>query len=326
MNKIGLMSDIMPSLPLMKISAYHKSLGDQVKIVDNNLERFDVVYISKVFNLNLPAINQFYYIPQANKTIQGGSGFAIDTKDGREVYTKELDGDLPPEIEQIYPDYSLYGRLVKNIAYGFLTRGCPNNCGFCIVSKKEGLCSRKVADLKDFCQGQNEIKLYDPNILACKDRENLIKQLIESNANIDYVQGLDARLIDDDIAQLICKTKIKMVHFAFDLMRNEERILTGLKIFAKHFKKDERSKRVYILTNYDTTPQEDYYRVQKVKELGYSPYVMIYQKGTHPQFLTDLARWANNMFLQRSTSFDDYTPRKDGIKAGNLYKNILEVA
>lgn len=148
-------------------------------------------------------------------------------------------------------------------------------------------------------------------------------QLIDSKASVNYCQGLDARFIDDDISKLLCQTKIKMVHFAFDLIKNEEKILKGLKIFAKYFNKDDRSKRVYILTNYNSTIQEDYYRTKKVIELGYSPYIMIYQKGTQPQFLTDLARWANSMFLYRSTTFADYTPRTDGKTMKTLHGSII---
>lgn len=326
MSKVGLMSDCIsfPSLPLMKISAHHKALGDEVKIVDNHLESFDIVYLSRTFNLDLLNIPSLIYYPKADKYIHGGSGYAIKIKDGKESYKKELDIPLSPEIESIYPDYSLYPELTKNIAYGFLSRGCPNNCPFCIVTKKEGICSHKVADLPQFWRGQNEIKLLDANILACKERENLFKQLIESNAYVDYTQGLDARLIDDDIAKLVCQTKVKMVHFAFDLMKNEERIISGLKTFAKYYKKDERSKRVYVLTNFDTTPQEDYYRVKRVEELGYTPYVMIYQKGTHPKFLTDLARWCNSMYIHRSTSFEEYMPRKDRKLIKDLYREILK--
>lgn len=324
MSKIGLISDTLtPSLPLMKISAYHKSLGDSVEFVINFLEKFDKVYVSKIFNLELKTIKKINYIPQADEVVYGGSGFAIEIKNGKEVYKKEVDKNLPQIVEKIFPDYSLYGKENENTACGFLTRGCPNNCDFCIVSKKDGLCSKKVSDLKEFWNGQKNIKLYDPNLLACKEREELIRQLIDSKAIIDYTQGLDARLIDEDIAKLLSMTRVKMVHFAFDLMINEERILEGLKIFAKHFRKDDRHKRVYILTNFNTTFEEDYYRVKKVKELGYTPYVMIYRKGTHPKFLTDLARWSNNFFIQRSTTFEDYIPRVDGKCVKDLYKNII---
>lgn len=324
MNKIGLISDSdSPSLPLMKISAYHKSKGDDVKLVDNYAEKFDLLYVSKTFNLDLKKIKDVSKLPPADKVIFGGSGYAIEVVDGREIYRKENDKDLPPEIEHIFPDYSLYGEASQNTACGFLSRGCPNNCEFCIVSKKDGHCSRKVADLSTFWNGQQNIKIFDPNLLACKDREKLLLQLANSKANIEHMQGLDARFIDDETAKLICKSKIKMVHFAFDLMKNEERILKGLKTFAQHFDKGNRYKRVYILTNFNTTLVEDWYRVKRVYELGYSPYVMIYQKGTHPRFLTDLSRWSNNMFLFQAMKFEDYVPRKDGKSIKQLYPEIL---
>lgn len=325
MSKIGLVSDTTsPSLPLMKISAFHKLNGDSVKFADDIAEKFDILYVSKIFNLNLKKIKNVDVLPPANKIIRGGSGYAISVVDGQEIYQKNKDPDLPAEIENIYPDYSLYG--LENSAHGFLTRGCPNSCPYCIVSKKDGLCSRKVADLKDFWRGQSEIKIYDANILACEERERLIQQLIDSNANIDFPQGLDARLLNDDIARLISRLKMPMAHFAFDLMKNEKQILNGLKLFAKHFKKGERNKRVYILTNYNTTLQEDLYRVRKVKELGYTPYVMIYRKGTHSRFLTDLQRWSNNMFLHQATTFENYIPRKDGYSVKRLYGDILKSA
>lgn len=322
---MGLMSDsTSPSLPLMKISAFHKSIGDSVKLVDDYNEKFDKLYISKNFNLNLPKIIDLSKLPPADKIILGGSGNAIEVKDGKEFYIKSKDKDLPPEIENIFPDYSLYGDLSKNSACGFLSRGCPNNCDFCIVSKKDGLCSRKVNDLNNFWNGQQVIKILDPNILACRDREKLLLQISESKSKIEYVQGLDARFIDDNSAKLLCAANIKMVHFAFDLMKNEQNILKGLKTFSKYYKKDFRTKRVYILTNYNTTFEEDWFRVKKVVELGYSPYVMIYQKGTHSRFLTDLARWSNNIILYTSTTFEDYIPRKDGLSVQRLYPNILK--
>lgn len=129
---------------------------------------------------------------------------------------KQFDPFLPEEIESQYPDYDLYQQY-KVTAYGFLTRGCCNDCSFCIVSKKEGRCSRQVSNLSDFWKGQRSIKLMDGNLLTCKDRVKLLWQLITSKAVIDYTQGLDARFITDDIARLICQPKIYMIHFAFIL-------------------------------------------------------------------------------------------------------------
>jgi tRNA A37 methylthiotransferase MiaB len=143
-----------PNLPLMKISAYHKAKGDDVEFIDF-FKHYDKVYVSKVFgdeysSMDMTCIN-------ADEITYGGTGFAITVEDGKEIYHKDRDRNLPEELEHIYPDYSLYPELTKNKAYGFLTRGCCNDCEFCIVSKKEGRCSVKVADLSEWWNGQKEI-------------------------------------------------------------------------------------------------------------------------------------------------------------------------
>lgn len=159
----------------------------------------------------------------------------------------------------------------------------------------------------------------DGNLLNCKDRESLLQQLVDSQAKIDYVQGLDARFVTDDIAKLICSTRIGMIHFAFDRIKDEANILLGLDNFRKRTNLTDRNRRVYILTNYDTTPEEDWYRVQKVRELGYQPYITIYSKGTHGQFHTDLARWSNSYYINRKCDFLEYVPRVDGKTCKQLY-------
>ena len=304
-----------PSLPLMKISSYHKAKGDSVKLYEISDTECDILYKSKTFSFSEDIAPNMLF--RCGQIVEGGSGNAIKNKNGKEIYNKGLDKPLQQEIENLRPDYSLYPQYKE--AYGFLTRGCPNNCSFCIVSKKEGVKSRQVADLSDFWDGQSIIKLMDGNLLACSDREKLLQQLIDSGAKIDYTQGLDARLITDNVAKLLCKTKTPMIHFAFDRMKDERQILKGLEIYSKYTNLTDRNRRVYILTNYDTNQEEDWYRVQRVRELGYQPYVMIYQKGTHTRWLTDLARWSNSYFLNRKCDFPDYIPRIDGKTCGELY-------
>jgi hypothetical protein len=324
--KIGLWSDAVnfPSLPLMKLSAYYKAHGDTVKLIDDFSERFDIAYCSKTFNLpaikKIPRLTQ---MPLADEVVLGGTGFAIEVKDDRERYRKSKDPDLPHDIEYFYPDYGLYPELTRDTAFGFLTRGCPNRCGFCVVGGKEGGQSVHVADLSEFWRGQRHIKLMDANLPACDKAEELLVSLAESGATLDFTQGLDARFITDDTARLLGGIKIKMVHFAFDLTRNEAEIIRGLTLFRKHSLLTGRECKVYVLTNYDTTHAEDWYRVKKVTELGFQPDVRIYQKGTHDRFLTDLSRWANNSRIYHACSFADYVPRKDGKRCGELYQHIL---
>lgn len=156
-----------PSLPLMKLSAWHKKKGNVVEWYDP-LTAWqnppDKVYMSKVFTFT----PDYPHPVCASKVVKGGTGYHYP--DGGEP--------LLPEIEHFYPDYSLYPDLCKDTTYGFLTRGCPRECDFCIVGKKEGRCSVKVADLSEFWNGQKNIVLLDPNMFACRDWKDLSQQLI----------------------------------------------------------------------------------------------------------------------------------------------------
>lgn len=298
-----------PNLPLMKISAWHKQRGDDVEFV-MPIKHYDKIYVSKVFGEEYSRISNTCL--RADEIVYGGTGFAITVENGKEVYHKDRDPNLPYEIEHIYPDYALYPELTKDTAFGFLTRGCCNNCDFCVVSKKEGLCSTKVADLSEFWRGQKNIELLDANTLACKDRLQLLEQLIESGARVNFNQGLDARFITIEVAELLKKIKTKYVHFAFDFMKNEKAIINGLSIYKKIVGGSDSNSVVYVLTNFNTTIEEDLYRVQKIRELGFLPDIRIYRKSYAPPIIRDLQRWCNNRFIFRSCKFMDYVPRKDG--------------
>ena len=238
-------------------------------------------------------------IINADKIIEGGTGYGLENK-------------LPYEIEHCYPDYSLYPKLTKDTAYGFLTRGCPRNCPFCIVSQKEGKQSVKVADLSEFWKGQKFVKLLDPNLLACKEHMELLQQLIDSKAYVDFTQGLDARCINQKNAELLSKVKTKMIHFAFDDIKQEKGIVKGLKLYKEISNIPENKTGVYILTHYNTTHQQDLYRVKVVQELGYRPYIMIYNKNTAPQITKDLQRWANNKLIYYGSGMVWENYRKSG--------------
>lgn len=214
---IGLWSDChnFPSLPLMKLSAYHKSIGDKVELF-TPIDHYDLVYASKVFSFT-PDIDDDCIV-QADEVRKGGTGYCISVENGKEIFDKSKDIPLPKEIEHIYPDYSLYPQY--SFAAGFLTRGCPRGCGFCIVGKKEGRCSHQVAELSEFWRGQKEIELLDPNILACKDHEKLLIQLAETKAKVNFNQGIDIRLTNPDNIALLNKIRTPMLHFAWDKPEN----------------------------------------------------------------------------------------------------------
>lgn len=303
-----------PNIPLMKLSAYHKTKGDQVCWY-SPFDFYDIVYIAKVFSFT----EDWKEPINADKIIRGGSGYNIHSNNGIE-YWSESDTymqRLPDEVEHIFPDYELYPTLTIDTAFGFLSRGCPRGCSFCHVAAKEGKKSQKVADLSEFWNGQKRIVLCDPNLLACKDWKPLIQSLIDSGAYVDINQGLDARMITREKAEMLTQLKIWKIHFAWDRYQDGEKILPGLKIFREEWEKrkkwSENNNVVYTLVNFDTTKEQDLERIYKLRELGYWAYVMTYDKEhCTDQFYKDLARWVNNRFIFAvCKTFEEYIKYKN---------------
>lgn len=285
-----------PNLALMKISAWHKLRGDSVEWWWG-WGQYDRVYMSKVFD---ETYSQDIPDPlNAEEIIRGGTGYGLDNK-------------LPEEIEHMYPDYSLYTQYTNDVCYGFLSRGCPNNCPFCIVCAKEGRKSCKVADLSEWWNGQKDIVLCDPNLLACREHMDLLGQLADSKAWVDINQGVDARMLTEQNIDALNRVKIKRIHFAWDLMDRSEQIIKGLNLYLEQGKiKDPRRRCVYVLTNFNTTMEENLYRVYTLQNMGYEPYVMVYDKPHAPREVRLLQRWCNNKRVFKTTArFEDFDPRR----------------
>lgn len=283
-----------PNLALMKLSAWHKKQGDSVEWYEPMFSgHMDKVYMAKVFTFT----SNYEYCVDADEIVKGGTGF----------YYPNGGDPLPYEIEHIYPDYELYE--ITNTAYGFLTRGCPRHCDFCIVGDKEGLISHKVADLSEFWNGQKHIELMDPNILACKEHKDLLQQLIDSKAWVNINQGADCRLLNESNVELLSKMKIKTIHFAWDRYENKDVVIPKLKMFKEVTGWDRRKLPVYTLVNFDTTLEQDLERLYTLRDLGYWPYVMVYEKDKLPKghVIRKLQRWCNNRFIwEKCKTFDDY--------------------
>ena len=290
-----------PNLALMRISAYHKAQGDIVEWWWSDFIHYDIVYMSKIFS---DAYTKDVKEPlNADKVIKGGTGYCISLVDGVEVFDKTKNEELPPEIEKMFPDYSLYPQF--DFAVSMTSRGCPRGCSFCHVAAKEGRCSVKVADVSDFWNGQKEIRILDPNITACKEKRDLMRQYIETGAVLDFTQGLDIRLLNDDDLADINQMRLRTLHFAWDNPKDD---LEGkFRNFANGFRRKSNIGMVYCLTNFNSTMEENLYRIYTLRDMGYDPYVMIYDKPHAPKEIKQLQRWCNNKIIFKSCKrFEDY--------------------
>lgn len=298
-----------PNLALMRISAYHKAMGDEVEWWWTDFIHYDIVYMSKVFS---DAYSPDVPEPlNADRVIKGGTGYAISLQDGVERFDQSRHETLPEEIERMFPDYSIYPQY--DFAVSMTSRGCPRGCAFCHVAAKEGRCSRKVADVSDFWTpetGKKEIKILDPNLTACREKRELMRQYLETGCWLDFTQGLDIRCLNDEDINDLNRMKIRRVHFAWDNPQDdlEERFRN----FAKKYRKKGSCKTVYCLTNFENVSIKEHIdralmRIYKLREMNYDPYLMVYDKPHAPKKIRQLQRWCNNKIIFKTVQrFEDY--------------------
>ena len=282
-----------PNLALMKISAYHKARGDQVEWY-NPLCKYDKVYAAKVFTFT-PDYN--YYI-NANQIEKGGTGYDIEKV-------------LPIEVDRLQPDYSIYN-IDSNLSYGFLTRGCPNRCKWCVVPKKEGKISPYM-DIEEITAGRKKAILMDNNILASNYGLHQIEKIIKLGIKVDFNQGLDARLITDEIARLLAKVKwIKRIRFGCDTPGQIAEVERASALIDKYGYKGE-----YFLYCILMDFEESFARVNywKSKSRRFLPHCQPFRDLNNPhqiipQWQKDMAHWADRKEIYMSCDFKDFSPRK----------------
>lgn len=275
-----------PNLALMKLSAWHKAQGDTVRWW-TAMELFDRVYSSKVFTFS----PECQYLPE--NTVRGGTGYGIYD-------------ELPPEIDAMFPDYSLYPDC--DHAIGFLTRGCIRKCPWCIVPTKEGMI-RPYMTWRDIKRpDSHDIVFMDNNVLACQHGLEQIEDMGGKDVRVDFNQGLDARLITDDVAKLLARLKwIRFIRMSADTDAMLDVVLTAIDRLGKYGVKPYKVF-VYVLVQ-DVESAER--RAIALRDIGANPFAQPYRDFTNniepTQEQSDLARWVNHKAIFKSIErFKDY--------------------
>ena len=274
-----------PNLALTKLSAWHKSMGDNVEWYDPLFSRPDKLYVSKIFNFTPDC----EYIPDC-EVEYGGTGYDVSKK-------------LPQDIENICPDYDLYG---LNYSLGFLTRGCIRKCSWCIVPKKEGG-MQIVNDITDIAK-HRKVVLMDNNILA--EREFAIdqfKKIAKMNLKIDFNQGLDARLIDDEIAHYMGKCIWEKIRLSCDTVEMIPHLKQAITILRKN-NCTPRSYFVYVLVKDidDALERIDFLVKEKCDPFA-QPFRDLDGDGlVHDKVLKKFARWVNHKAIFNTVKWEDY--------------------
>lgn len=277
----------MPNLALMKLAAWHIAKGDEVELLrkgsHSNLRDVELVYVSCIFPQNAPkARGLASWFGQA-KVSFGGPGF-------------EKPSSLPPPVEHTLPWYPLYG---VDFDMGFTTRGCPKRCPFCYVPKLEGA-FQEHADIEEFhWPGHQKIVLLDNNFLFSNRWQETLDWINQRKILVNFNQGLDFQFLTHEKAVELAKTRLypwtfvkPSASFAWDLMEEEPHVDRGIKILEDAGFKMWKLQ-IYILVGFNTTHDQDLYRVNKIIEHGLDPFIMIYNHRRDDPWLIKLARWVN---------------------------------
>lgn len=309
-------SNIYPNIALCKIARYHKERGDSVEWAVSFMH-YDILYRSKIFNYTQDDLT--YY--SANQVIRGGTGYDVTSR-------------LPDEIDRLQPDYSIYPNIPSDTAYGFLTRGCPNKCRWCVVPIKEPGGVRPYMDIDELAiEGRKKFVLMDNNFLASGDYAvEQFNKIIERGYQIDLNQANDARIVTDEFAELMAKVKWihRRIRFGCDTQAQIGACEKAIDKLVKYGFKGE----IFLYTMLSGDFEECFERVnhwrQRSKEArknhqqDFIPYAQPYRDPNNPhrpvpQWQKDLASWVNKHQIFQVTEFKDFSPRK-GFKCSEYFK------
>ncbi len=301
---------IYPNIALAKIARFHRGYGDNVEWYSPFTDHYDYVYMSKVFNFSP---DYPYVIRNADKVIKGGTGYDVNSK-------------LPITIDCCQPDYSIYPNIPKDSAYGFLTRGCPNKCKWCVVPKKEGRIHPYMDVDQIAIEGRHKLVLMDNNFLAAGDyARKQLNKIIYRGYRVDFNQALDARLVDDSFAEQLAQVKWldkNRIRFGCDTpqqIKDCERAMSRIDSYGfngEYF--------LYTMLNDDFWECYDriyhwWERLQVARKSKQGNWVYAYAQpyrdpyNPHhviPHWQKDMANWVNKKAHFVAHNFEDFTPRK----------------
>ena len=286
-----------PNLALMKISAYHKSQGDTVEWY-NPFDTYDRLYMAKVFSFT-PDYG-FVIANVHGEVVRGGTGYDIRSS-------------LPGDMDRLQPDYSLYPAVDSRTSYGFLTRGCPNRCRWCVVPQKEGGI-RPYMDVDDITlHGERPYAvLMDNNVLACDYGLSQLEKIAERGYHVDFNQGLDARLVTPDVARLLARVRwIKRIRFGCDTPAQIVECERAIQLVRQAGYKGEFFLYCILIDFDESFHRLSYWRKYKHVLPHAQPYRDLNNPHQRiPQWQKDMAHWADRKELYRSCDFKDFSPRK----------------
>jgi hypothetical protein len=272
-----------PNLALAKIAGWHSVQGHAVAWF-NAMMSYDVVYASKVFS-DSPDND---YLPA--DVICGGSGYSLASS-------------LQEDIERCKPYWPMWPLWHDDLGYS--TRGCPNRCPFCIVPDKEGDL-RVVAEFGDLTTGRRRLILHDNNATAAplEHFRKLCDDATAAGVELDFRQGLDARLLSDEHAAILARSKLaRRIHFAFDSVADEEHVRQAIALCDGAGIIRSRLT-FYVLVGYDSSPEDDLERIEILRSLRVDPFVMPYDRNDHRQ--RRLARWVNNKVAFHAMTWPEF--------------------
>jgi len=334
-----------PNLVLLKLAGYFKDNNLPYKFIfrevdTNNPTQFEYIYISKVFTFTKEP--DFLALIDPLRVKKGGTGYYAEEDNltlfnqlrDADMHSLENDPNLPGfNMATQMPDYDLYNEYIEqcilkgkkpqhykdylHYSIGFLTRGCIRKCPFCVNKSINQVYN--YSQLSDFVDPKRRhIYLWDDNFLASKDWKQLLLELQATNKPFQFRQGLDIRLVNEEKAEMLAKSKYHGDFiFAFDQIKDKELIVKKLKIWKQHTKK---TTKLYLFCGYEISDDHTlindilhlFERIEVLMSFGCLGYVMRHEDyRNHPlkNIYVQIARWCNQPQFYKKMSFKEFIER-----------------